>query len=80
MIDIDGKYRPRTTRRQWAKLTEGTAMRQTDTIPFDWTSEREKKYLDDLVRDFLAARLDVDDSDLPENYGYTITVNWEGDA
>ena len=53
-------------------------MRQTDTIPFDWTSEREKKYLDDLVRDFLGARLDVEYGDLPENYGYTITVNWEG--
>jgi hypothetical protein len=52
-------------------------MRQTDTIPFDWTTGRDKEYLDDLVRDFLCSRLGVDDEDLPENYGYTITVNWE---
>ena len=77
MRDIDGQYIPRTTRRQWAKLAEGRTMRQTDTIPFDWTSEREKKYLEELVRDFLGATLGVEDKDLPENYGYTITVNWE---
>jgi hypothetical protein len=52
-------------------------MRQTDTIPFDWTTGRDKEYLDDLVRDFLCSRLGVDDEDLPENYGYTITLNWE---
>ena len=77
MRDIDGQYIPRTTRRQWAKLAEGTAMKQTDTVPHDWTTGRDKEYLDDLVRDFLATRLGVEYDELPENYGYTITVNWE---
>jgi len=52
-------------------------MRKEDTIPFDWTNVRDKEYLDDLVRDFLGAKLEVEDEDLPTNYGYTITVNWE---
>ena len=52
-------------------------MRNEGTIPFDWTDAHDKKYLDDLVRDFLSCKLEVDHEDLPENYGYTITVNWE---
>ncbi len=52
-------------------------MREEDTIPFDWTSARDKEFLDDLVKEFLVGRLEVGGEDLPENYGYTITVNWE---
>ena len=48
-------------------------MRKEDTIPFDWTDERDKDYLAELVRDFLSDKLGIE----PESFGYTITVNWE---
>ena len=53
------------------------SMRKEEAIPFDWTDKRDKQYLDELVREFLMSKLGVGHEDLPENYGYTITVNWE---